>query len=145
LPVQRTAAIVGEAARKTKDKSGRLLSRGYCQRHTNLLKAIETTKISYLLLGRMANISINTGYQPYQALPQMISPIGAEKRRGAFSEALKNNTPSPTKPTPAKKSKSDAESYIDDDFVFFTMHVETMLRNTNLEKAIRPTQRGFKG
>ena len=51
---------IGEAARKTKDKSGRLLSRGYCQRHTNLLKAIETTKISYLLLGRMANMSINT-------------------------------------------------------------------------------------
>ena len=69
-----------------------------------------------MLLGRMANVSIHTGYQPVAALPQVNSPIVAEKRRGAFTEALKSNTPSPTKPTPAKKSKSDADSYLDDVF-----------------------------
>jgi len=37
--------------------------------------------------------------------------VFAEKRRGAFTEALKVNTPSPTKPTPAKKPKADVESY----------------------------------
>ena len=64
----------------------------------------------------MANISMHTGYQPVAALLHANSPIVAEKRRGAFTEALKSNTPSPTKPTPAKKSKSDADSYLDDVF-----------------------------
>ena len=88
-------------------------------------------------------MSINTGYQPYLALPHAVSPVAAEKRRGAFSEALKSNTPSPTKPTPAKKSKSDAEGYFDDDFV-----VDSDARGNDVVeyesgKAIRPTQRGL--
>ena len=66
----------------------------------------------------MASMSTNTGYQPYLALPHVSSPIAVEKRRGAFSEALtKSNPSSPTKPTPAKKSKPDADGYLDEFFV----------------------------
>ena len=65
-----------------------------------------------LLFGRMAISHTNTGYQSVSAQLQLDSPVGvAEKRRGAFTEALKVNTPSPTKPTPAKKPKAEAESY----------------------------------
>ena len=91
----------------------------------------------------MASMSTNTGYQPYSALPHVSSPIAAEKRRGAFSEALKSNTSSPTKPTPAKKSKSDAEGYLDDDFVIDSDARGNGVVEYESGKAIRPTQRGL--